>query len=126
MMLVIPGMNGRDLNDLDVVVKAGEEWVRWGDATYRPLATVPTLSPGSTTSVSIGPEGYAEWRDVEAGPVPRTIQVTAATAWKLYDPDFLLAGSGGAGGRATVPAGAGGWYLTLFGAAGYQVGVSVE
>ncbi len=126
MMLVIPTNNGRDLNDLVIVVKEGEEWVRWGDGMYRPLATVPRLPLGATTPVPIGAEGYAEWRDVEAGFAPRIVSVTGATSWKLYDPGFGLFGSGGTTGRMTVPAGAGTWRLMLFGAPGSPVGVTVE
>jgi CubicO group peptidase (beta-lactamase class C family) len=126
MMLVIPGNNGRDLNDLDVVVKDDEEWVRWGDAMHRPLATVPLLPPGATTPVSIGGEGYAEWRAVKAGAAPLTVTVVGASAWRFYYPDFQLLGSGGATGQVTMPAGDGLGHLMLFGAAGTRVGVTVE
>jgi CubicO group peptidase (beta-lactamase class C family) len=126
MMLVIPGNFGRDMNDLDVVVKSGEEWVRWGDAMHRPLATVPLLPPDATTSVSIGPEGYAEWRAVKAGAAPLSVTVAGASAWRFYDPDFRLLGSGGATGRVTMPAGPGLGHLMLFGAPGARVGVTVE
>ena len=30
MMLLIPGLTGTDMNALDVVVRGGEEWLRWG------------------------------------------------------------------------------------------------
>jgi hypothetical protein len=126
MMLVIPGNNGRDLNDLDVVVKDGEEWVRWGDAMYRPLTAVPLLSPGATNSASIGPDGYAEWRAVEAGAAPRAVTVANAGGWRMYAPGFQLVGSGGATGQVTMPAGTGLGHLMLFGAPGTRVGVTVE
>jgi hypothetical protein len=126
MMLVIPGNNGRDLNDLDVVVRGGEEWVRWGDAMHRPLATVPLLPPGATTPVSIGPDGYAEWRAVKAGAAPLAITVTGSNAWRMYAPDFQLLGSGGATGQVTIPAGEGLGHLMLFGVPESRIGVTVE
>jgi CubicO group peptidase (beta-lactamase class C family) len=126
MMLVLPGNFGRDMNDLDVVVKGGEEWVRWGDAMHRPLATVPLLPPGATTLVSIGPDGYAEWRAVKGGAAPLAVTVAGAVAWRFYSPDFQLLGSGGATGQVTMPAGEGLGHLMLFGAPGTSVGVTVE
>jgi CubicO group peptidase (beta-lactamase class C family) len=125
MMLVIPGMNGRDMNDLDVVVRGGEEWLRWGDAMHRPLATVPVLPAGASTRVPIGPEGYAEWRTLRAGTVPVRFSVSGAVAWRLYDPDFNLLASGTASGQGTLPAGTGPGYLLLFGTAGGGVVVEV-
>lgn len=126
MMVVIPGNFGRDLNDLDVVVRDGEEWVRWGAWMYRPQATVPALVAGATNPVALGAEGYAEWRAVQAGAAQRSVRVAGAGAWRMYDPSFKLAGSGAVTGQMTVPAGAGTWHLVLFGAPGSHVSVTVD
>ena len=126
MMLVIPVMNGRDLNDLDVVVKGGEEWVRWGDFLHRPAATVPVLPAGSTNTVVIGVEGYSEWRAVQAGAAPVTVSISGAYVWRFYGPDFTPLTSGAATGQATLPAGTGLGYLALFGTAGGSVRVTVD
>jgi CubicO group peptidase (beta-lactamase class C family) len=126
MMLVIPGVEGRDLNDLDIIVKGGEEWVRWGDWLHRPAATVPVLPAGSTNNVVIGVEGYSEWRALQAGAVPVTVSVSGAYAWRFYGPDFTPLASGAATGQATLPAGTGLGYLALFGTAGGSVRVSVD
>lgn len=125
MMLVIPGMNGRDLNDLDIVTRGGEEWLRWGDSLHRPMATVPVLAAGALTSVPIGAEGFAEWRTVQAGSVPVTVTLSGATAWRFYDPDFKLLASGAATGQATLPVGAGLGYLLLYGEAKAAIGVTL-
>ena len=61
MMLIIPQLNGRDLDDLDIVERNGE-WTRLGSYMHQPLASVPVLPRGATEVVTIGPEGYAEWR----------------------------------------------------------------
>ena len=125
MMLVIPGVEGRDLNDLDIIVKGGEEWVRWGDWLHRPTATVPVLPAGTTNTVVIGAEGYSEWRAVQAGAVPVTVLISGAYAWRFYGPDFTPLASGTATGQATLPAGMGLGYLALFGTAGGSVRVTV-
>ncbi|MFZ4480133.1 MAG: hypothetical protein ACOYNZ_09625, partial [Rhodoferax sp.] len=126
MMLVIPGNNGRDLNDLDILLKDGQEWLRWGGWIYRPLASVPLLPGGGASSVAMGSEGLAEWRALQAGPVPVQIAVSGATAWRLYDPDFMLLASGTASGRATLAAGARLAYLMLFGVAHSAISVSLS
>ena len=126
MMLVIPGLQGRDLNDLDIVVKGGEEWVRWGDWLHRPTARVPVLPDGTTNTVVIGVEGYSEWRAVQAGVAPVTVSISGAYAWRFYGPDFTPLASGAATGQATLPAGTGLRYLALFGTAGGSVRVTVD
>jgi CubicO group peptidase (beta-lactamase class C family) len=126
MMVVIPGNNGRDLNDLDVVLRGGEEWVRWGSFLHRPLETVPVLPRGAVTPVAIGPEEYAEWRSVQGGASAATVAVSGATAWRFYDASFRLLGNGAEAGEVALPAGAGPGYLLVYGVAGGSVGVSVE
>ena len=126
MMLVIPGLMGRDLNDLDIVVRVGEEWVRWGGWLHRPTATVPVLPAGVTNTVVIGVEGYSEWRAVQAGAAPVTVSVSGAYAWRFYGPDFTPLASGAATGQATLPAGTGLGHLALFGTAGGSVRVTVD
>ena len=125
MMLVIPAMNGRDLNDLDVVNQGGEEWLRWGDSLHRPQATVPLLHANASSTVSIGAEGFSEWRSVQAGAAPVQITLSGASAWRLYDPDFHCIASGTASGQTSLPAGAGLAYLLLFGAANTSATVTL-
>src|SRR4029077_14359715 len=64
MMLIIPQDVGRDLDDLDIVERDGAEWTRFGSYMHQPLASVPVQPNGATEVVTIGPEGYAEWRAV--------------------------------------------------------------
>ena len=70
MMLIIPQLNGRDLDDLDIVQRDGAEWIRFGSYMHQPLASVPVLPSGATDVVTIGPEGYAEWRAVASDVTP--------------------------------------------------------
>ncbi len=115
---------GRDIDDLDVMMKSGGEWLRHGSYLHRPLSTVPLLSSG-TTSVPIGAEGYAEWRSIASGSGPKSVSMSGARAWSIYGPDFTLLGIGRAGDKATLPAGTGLSYLQLYGTTGGSVSVTV-
>ncbi|MEN6437861.1 MAG: serine hydrolase domain-containing protein [Syntrophobacter sp.] len=110
MFLKVPMGGGRDMNDLVIETRGSEEWVRFGSTVYRPKAGVPVLPAGAST-VNIGSEGYAEWRLL---PSTGTIAITGAAAWRLYDSNLELIGSGTS---ADVTVGAADSYLMLFGAA---------
>src|SRR6266446_7745683 len=86
MMLIIPQAVGRDLDDLDIVQRDGAEWTRFGRYIHQPLASVPVLPNGATDVVTIGPEGYAEWRAVASDVTPVQVTITTTGAWHLYDP----------------------------------------
>jgi len=119
MFLVIPTMQGRDLADVVFFQRGTEEWLRTGSATARPRASVPVLASGAN-AVTIGTEGYAEWRSFGAA---ATFGVAGAAAWKLYD-GALAVVSSGVGDASSVAATAGA-YLEVFGKAGAAVTVTV-
>ena len=125
MMLLIPGLQGTDINDLDVVVRGGEEWLRWGGYLHRPLETVPVLPAATTSPVAIGPEGFAEWRSVQRGAGQVSLSISGARAWRLYDDSFQTLKYGGPSDQAVVASGTGLAYLMLFGDAGGNVTVAV-
>ena len=127
MMLLLPGLTGTDMNALDVVVRGGEEWLRWGGYLHRPLETVPVLPAATTSPVAIVTKGYAEWRSVQLKVFPVQVSISGARAWRLYDKSFTTLASGGASGQPEVPSGAVTEfaYLMLFGDAGASVTVTV-
>lgn len=127
MMLLIPGIQGTDMNDLDVLVSGTEEWLRWGGYLHRPLETVLVLPAATTSAVAIGSDGYAEWRSVRLGGSPVSVSITGARAWRLYDKNFTTLDSGGASGHPEIPSGAvtDFAYLMLFGDKGSSVTVAV-
>lgn len=117
MFLSIPIALGRDLSDLEVVPCAGAECMRFAGATYRPLSSVPAVS---TSDVTIGSDGFAEWRTV---PSAATVTITGPGSWKAYAPDKSPAGSGAADGASvSLPAGG---LLALFGSPGAVLKVRV-
>jgi CubicO group peptidase (beta-lactamase class C family) len=126
MMLIIPQLNGRDLDDLDIVQRDGTEWTRFGSYMHQPLAAVPVLPNGATEVITIGPEGYAEWRAVASDVTPVQVTITTTGAWHLYDPAFTTVANGKGSDVACLPAGKGLGYLTLFGDPGQTITVAVQ
>ena len=124
MCLKIPFVKGRDLDDVLIEMRNGEEWVRLGSSLFRPAQTVPVLASG-TQVLKIGTEGYCEWRTVQASTAPLQITLSAGSAWRIYNSNFQLLGSGAASGPATLPTGTGLAYLMLFGAANTLITVSL-
>jgi CubicO group peptidase (beta-lactamase class C family) len=87
MMLLIPQMTGVDLDDVVIETRTGEEWIRFGSYLYRPSETIQALVSGT---VSIGAEGLAEWRSLDAT-VTKTVTITPADAygqWKIYNSNY--------------------------------------
>ena len=126
MMLIIPQLYGRDLDDLDIEERDGAEWVRFGSYIHQPLASVPVLPNGATDVVTIGPEGYAEWRAVASDVTPVQVTITTTGAWHLYDPAFTSLAYGKGSDVASLPAGNGPGYMTLFGDPGQTITVAVQ
>ena len=111
MFLKIPMEMGRDLNDVVIEARDGEEWVRYGSSLFRPRGGVASLPTGVST-VKIGAEGHAEWRKV---PAAGSVAIAGATAWKLYDKELQRLESGWGDGLVAVAAPDS--YLMLYGKA---------
>jgi CubicO group peptidase (beta-lactamase class C family) len=126
MMLVVPQLDGRDLDDLRIEQRDGAEWVRFGSYLHRPLASVPPVQLGATNAVTIGPEGFAEWRAVARDVTPVAVDITTTGAWQLYDESFTTVANGKGNAVAALPAGGGVAYLTLFGEPGQTVTVATR
>ncbi len=121
MMLKLPGFGATDLEDLIVLRRGDEDWMRFGFTIYRPAESIAGLQTGST-EVAFGPEGYAEWRAVPSG---AGLDIVGADAWRLYDAD-LQSAAAGAQSPAQVTAPTGGGYLLLFGEADSSCEVTVS
>jgi CubicO group peptidase (beta-lactamase class C family) len=120
MMLFLP-QSGRDQNDLFIVDHNGEEWLRFGSFVYRPLETVSALAG----PITIGNDGYAEWRRLAGDQMEKTITTTSGSAWRIFDPDFNLLVANSSTGSATLPATSGDYHLMLFGEPGDLIRVDV-
>ena len=112
MMLLIPQMYGTELDDVVIETRADkEEWIRFGSYLYRPQETIQELSNGT---VSIGAEGLAEWRSLDATGVKKPVTITPAVAggrWKIYDSNFNQIEMGEGTKSVTL---SGGTYYLLF------------
>ena len=110
MMLLIPQKNGRELDDVVIETRSGEEWIRFGSYLYRPCETIQPLSTGT---VSIDAEGLAQWRSLDATST-KTVTITPASTggyWKIYNSNFQLIETGAGAKSATL---SGGTYYLLF------------
>lgn len=76
--------------------------------------------------VTIGPDGYAEWRAVLSDVTPVQVTITTTGAWHLYDPAFTTVANGKGSDVACLPAGNGLRYLTIFGDPGQTITVAVQ
>ncbi len=94
MWMMIPLNNGRDLADLVIVDREGEEWVRFGSGLFRPLEGVPVLEVGGAT-LTVEVAGEAQWLQV---PARGTLTIRNAATWLLYDGDFVYQAEGQGGG----------------------------
>ena len=126
MMLVIPQIHGRDLDDIDIEQRDGAEWVRFGSYLHRPLASVPVLPGGPTDVVAIGPEGHAEWRAVARNETPVEVAITTTGAWQLYDETFTRVANGNGSAVTSLPAAGGLGYLAIFGDPGQTATVAIR
>ena len=121
MWMMIPLNNGRDLADLVIVNRAGEEWVRFGSCRYRPLEGVPVLEVGGTTlTVEVASE--ALWLQV---PARGTLTLRNAASWLLYDGNFVLAAEGQGAATLALPGRGGKTWVMLYGARGDRIEVAV-
>ena len=85
-MLLIPQVSGRDINDVVIEIRGGEEWLRFGSYICCPRETIQTLQAGNN-KIDINTAGLAEWRLLEATS-EKTVTITPGTAggcWKIYD-----------------------------------------
>lgn len=74
----------RDLCDVVIQERNGEEWVLLNSTLYRPLDSVPMLAVGPNV-ITIGAEGLGEWRRLSTA---SALTIADASAWYLYDAEF--------------------------------------
>ena len=117
MFVQLPAVNGRDMNDLRILPRDGEEWVQFGSAMYRPVESLPALEDGEVR-ITIGEDATVEWRSVA---VDTRLESTGGAIWRAYTPDGhpieVEAGSG------VLPAGS---LVAVFGRAGETLTFSAE
>lgn len=119
MCLKIPFNNGRDLNDLEVFERDGQEWLRIGSTALRPLDGVAGLGAGAHVC-AIGPEGYAEWRRLD---MIGALSVSGCANWKLFNDEYQqLAGGAGDVRHVAAPQAA---YLWVDGKPGARISVAL-
>ncbi len=86
MMLRIPQMQGKELNDVVIEIHGAEEWIRWGSYLFRPSDSVTALSNGTVT---VGTE--SEWRSLDCTATTATVTITPSLStdrWRIYNSNF--------------------------------------
>jgi hypothetical protein len=81
MILLIPQAQGRDLNDLAVAQVQQKDWLLFGSTFYRPASGVADLDAGQS-SVTIGNDGFIEWRRLSA---TGSLTTNGTTVWRIFD-----------------------------------------
>ena len=122
MFLQIPQTRGRDRVDAAVDRREGVDWLRLGSILYRPLSGISSVSAGTTT-VTIGPEGFSEWRKL---PVSGAVCIDNAAAWKLFDGAFQLKDYGRGSGCTALPGSGEAAYLVCSGAPGTRIDLNIS
>ena len=80
---------------------------RFGSFMHQPLDAVPVLPRGATSTVTIGPDGYAEWRAVGTDSTPVGVDIATTGAWRIYDSAFKSVANGKGNSQAFLPAASG-------------------
>ncbi|WP_179953124.1 serine hydrolase domain-containing protein [Desulfobotulus mexicanus] len=90
MSLKIPMAMGRDLSDLEIELKNGEEWFRYAGSLYRPLDSIATLSKGGQDTFRTEEEGITFWIRLTTGPEEGLLSIELADRgrWRLFDQNF--------------------------------------
>jgi hypothetical protein len=117
MYLQIPQVSGRDLTDAAIERWEESDWLRSGSTLYRPLSGISSV-PAGPALITIGSEGFSEWRKL---PASGSISISNATAWRLYDSNFIQKSSGKGSGSVVLPGSGEAAYLMLFGAPGATI-----
>lgn len=118
--VVVPIAKGRDLQDVVVVPRSGQEWLQVGTLLLRPKASVAELN-GGVYQVPIEVGTTTSW--IRLGLAGTTVGVNGAAGWYLYDSAMQLVRSG-TGSATGINHGAGA-YLAVVGSAGSVIAVDV-
>jgi CubicO group peptidase (beta-lactamase class C family) len=129
MFLLIPGAQGRDLNDLAVGKKSGVEYLSAGGTRFRAASTVPALehSAGgkdgsSYREIRIDADGYGEWTRLDAPEKGNSLlSVSGSSLWRLYDQDFAFVVEGWKDGELDLAGKGTGFWLVTYGEPGSTI-----
>lgn len=102
MFLLVPGAQGRDLNDLVASEKSGAEYLSVGGARFRAASSVLALEKAAGENearglreIRIGAEGLGEWTRIAAPNSGNSVlSISGSSLWRLYDENFALVADG--------------------------------
>jgi CubicO group peptidase (beta-lactamase class C family) len=123
-MLLLMPQGGRDLNDAFIIPRDDREWVRFGSFLYRPSDSVPILSAPAET-ITIGREGYSEWRSIQSDGSAVSVTVESNGVWKLFNPDMEWMFTRKGSDAVILPAARGSYFFMSYGSPGESMRVSI-
>ncbi len=84
--IALPGSNGADLTDIEIVCENGKEYVKAHGNKYISLSDVPTIYGGESSVCTILPDGYTRWfKSGETGGRKITVKVNGEGMFALYN-----------------------------------------
>lgn len=113
MRLVIPQIKGRDLNDVVIEKRGGQEWLRIGSFLFRPRDGAGILKAGRN-SIVVASDSTAEWRFVDLSGGSTLLGINPDTpdgTWRIYDGSLKHVETGKGKKDVTLP---GGKYYLVF------------
>jgi CubicO group peptidase (beta-lactamase class C family) len=128
MSLLIPMALGRDLSDLEMVYRNGEEWFRYAGTLYRPLDSLESLQKGGQTSLRVTEEGMTRWirLETEAKESFLSIDLADTGRWRLFDQIFEQQDMGDGPADIALDPGRGPYYLGFYAESGKIMGLSLR
>jgi CubicO group peptidase (beta-lactamase class C family) len=126
MNILIPIAEGRDLSDLEIVNRDGEEWLISAGFLYRPLEGVAALDYGQTRTFLIQEENLTEWIRLEQAGIEATMVINGPqdSRWVVWDAQFNLAGQGWGPASIVLNDDKGPYYAALYAEPGQTVKLS--
>ncbi|MFP4129069.1 MAG: serine hydrolase domain-containing protein [Desulfonatronovibrio sp.] len=126
MDLLIPIANGRDLSDLEIINKGGEEWLKLSGFLYRPLETVPAVMHGTQTQLIIQEKYQTEWLRLEQAGTEADMTLSGPdnARWIVWDEQFNQVDRGWGQASIALSDQGGPYYVALYGEPGQTLDVS--
>jgi CubicO group peptidase (beta-lactamase class C family) len=126
MNILIPIANGRDMSDLEIISRDGEEWLKCSGFLYRPIETVPGVQYGSYRQVTVQEEYLTEWMRLEQAGIEANMVFNGpdSARWIVWDADFNQVGLGWGPASITLSNDNGPYYAALYAEPGQTMKLS--
>ena len=110
---LIPGLYGRDWQNITVTERDGAEYLSLMGALYVDGSSIETLYGGASSWSTIQPDGYARWYQIDGTSAGKrmTVQVPEAGGFAVYDATGVNVAASWAWGDTSAVLPEGGWVV---------------